>query len=190
MGYQYVDDCLLKGSCNIGDIYGNALHPARVEVVEDSRFHTAETEIIAGTRNLSAGKDNGMRVSLPGGLVDLGAAGVSQADLTGNLVKGFACSVILCPSQDLVYAVVTDQDQVGMSARYDQAGKRRLQRRIRNIVGADMALDVVHPDQGDPGRKAQSLCCGNTDQERAHQTGPVGHRDGIHFLKGPAGFLK
>ena len=21
MGYQYVDDCLLKGSCNIGDIY-------------------------------------------------------------------------------------------------------------------------------------------------------------------------
>ena len=124
-----------------------------------------------------------MGISLLRGLVDLGSAGIAQPDLARHLVKGLSGRVILGPSQDLIFTVVPDQDQMGVAAGDNEAGKGRFQRRLRDIVGADMSLDVVDTDQGDPGRKAQSLGGGDTDQEGADQAGPVGDGDGVHLLQ-------
>ena len=70
-----------------------------------------------------------------------------------------------------------------MAAGYDQAYKGRLQIRGRDIIGADMPFDMMDTDQGDPGSEAQGLGRGYADQQRTHQAGTVGDRDGIHFAQ-------
>ena len=190
MGDQNVNNSLLEGGCHVGDIYGDALHAAGVEVIENCRFHAAEAEIIAGAGNLAAGKNDGMGVAFARRLVDLGSAWVAQADLTGNLVKSLAGRVVLGPSQDLVLSVISDQHQMGVASRNNQTGKGRLQGRLGNIVGTDVSLYMMDSDQRDPCRKAQSLGGRDADEQGAHQTGTVGHGDGIHFLQLSAGLLQ
>ena len=157
MGDQDVHDCLLEGGRHIGDVYSDPLHAAGVEIVEDRGFHAAEAEVVAGPADLAPREGDRVGVSLPGCLVDLGAAGIAQADLAGHLVEGLSCRVILGPAQDLILPVIPDQDQMGVAAGDNQAGKGRLESRLRNVIGTDMALDMVDPDQGDPGREAQAL---------------------------------
>ena len=131
-----------------------------------------------------------MRISFSRCLVDLGPAGISEAYLAGNLVKGFTRRVILGPSQDLIHAVIADQDQMGVAAGDDQAGEGWFQFGIRYVIGADVALDVVHSDQRGSGRECQSFGGGDADEERADQARTVGDRDGIQVLKRLSRFLQ
>ena len=56
---------------------------------------------------------------------------------------------------------------------------------VFDIVSADMSLDVMYTDQGNPCGKTDGLSRRHAHQKRSHQTRSVGHGDGIH----PAQFL-
>ena len=161
----------------------NALHAAGIQIIEDCGFHAAEAEIIAGAIHLAPGEADRLRIAQGGYLVDLRPAGVTKPNLPGHFVKGFSGRIILGPPQDLIFPVIPDQDQMGVAAGYDQAHKRRLQIRRRDIVGADMSFDMMDADQGNPGPEAQGLGRGHADQQRAYQAGAIGDRDGIHFAQ-------
>ena len=74
--------------------------------------------------------------------------------------------------------------------RMAPTGKRRLQSRLSDVVGTDVSLYMMDSDQRDPCRKAQSLGGRDADEQGTHQTGTVGHGDGIHFLQLSAGLLQ
>ena len=71
-----------------------------------------------------------------------------------------------------------------MAARDHKAYEGRLQVLCGDIVGADVALYVMDPDQGDAGGKGKALGFGYADQKRPHQARSVGDRDGVHVGKG------
>ena len=190
MRYEHIHNRLLEGCRHVGHIDRDALHAACIQVVEDGGFHAAEAEVIAGSRHLSPGKCDRMGISLSGSLVDFGASGIAQADFPRHLVKSLSRRVVLCLSQNLIFTVIADKNQMRVSAGDYQAGKRRLQCRFRDIIRADMSLDMVHTDQRYSGREAQSLGGGDTDQQGTDQSGPIGDRDGIQILQSLSGLLQ
>ena len=187
MGDQDVHHGRLEGGRHIGNGDLLSLHPGRVEIVQDGGFHAAEGKVVAGPVHLSPGEMNGLRIPFLRHSVDLGTAGIPQADLSGHLVEGFPCRVVVGPAQDLIDAVVPDQDQVGMASRDHKAYEGRLQVPRGDIVGADVALDVMDPDQGKAGGKGKGLGLGHADQQGAHQARSVGDRDGVQVGKGLSG---
>ena len=46
-----------------------------------------------------------------------------------------------------------------------------------------MPLNMVHADQGNPGRKANGFCRGDAYEQGSYETGAVRHGNRIHFLK-------
>ena len=61
---------------------------------------------------------------------------------------------------------------------------------MRQIVGADVSLDVVDGDQRLVKGIGKSLGAAHARQQRTHQPGAVGHGDGVNVVKGHLRFLQ
>ena len=55
-------------------------------------------------------------------------------------------------------------------------------------IGGNMPLNMVHRDQRLVQGKGKALHAAHAGEQRAHQTGAIGHRQGIHILQGHARF--
>ncbi len=71
-----------------------------------------------------------------------------------------------------------------VSARHDQANKRRLKFLILDIISADMSLNVMHADQRFLRGKTDRFCRRDADKERPDKPRSVRHRDRRDLLQG------
>ena len=125
-----------------------------------------------------------VRIALAAQLVQQRAAGIRQAQHARRLVKGLARRVVHRLAQQRIDAVIVHAHDVRMAAGGHQADKRRLQVPVRDVVRADVALDVVDRDERLARRVRQRLRRGDADEQRAHQARAVGYGDGVHVRKG------
>ena len=72
---------------------------------------------------------------------------------------------------------------MGMSARNHQCHIGRCKILILNIVRTNMSFDKVYANQRLSSRIRKRLCLRKPNQQRPHQSGTVGHADGIHFFQ-------
>ena len=75
-------------------------------------------------------------------------------------------------------------DDHGMAAGNNQTQKGRLQFRIGDIVCSDMAPDMMDRDQGQPCGQGDTLGKVHAYEDRANQSGGVGHRYRVQVLSG------
>ena len=61
---------------------------------------------------------------------------------------------------------------------------------MRDVVGADMPLDMMHRHQRQSGRKRQRLGAADADQQRADQPRPIGHGNGVYLRQGQIRLLQ
>ena len=71
---------------------------------------------------------------------------------------------------------------MGVPAGYDEADERRLELRIRQIVGGDVRGDVVHAHERQPLGKRVCLGERQPDQQRADEPRPVRDRNAVKPL--------
>ena len=115
------------------------------------------------------------------------AAGVGKAQHTGCLVEALAGSVIPCGSQDRHVRIVPDIHDEGVAAGDGQRQKGRLQLREGQIVGGDVATDVVDRDQRHVQRIGHGLGEADPHQHGADETGGIGDGHGVHVALGEPG---
>ena len=184
MLHQHVADCLLERGRHVGAVNLNAFHLASVQIIQHGRFQAAEAEVVGGILEFRTRKRNGLRIALFGNLINLRTARIAQANGAGHFIKGLSGRVVTGPSQNLVFSIIPHNDQMGMSAGYHQAHKGRLQIKIFDIIGGNVAFNVVYAHQGQLFRVADSLGLGHSHQKRTYQTRAVGDADSVQIVQG------
>ena len=184
MLHQYVYHRFLEGSGKICAVDLLPFHLGIVDIVQNCRLHAAEAEIVWAVPQLSFWENNGIWISLTGQFIHLRSSRITKSNGTGNLVKGLSRCIIPGASQNLKLAVVLYDYKMGMSARYDQAQKRRFQVRMLNIVGGNVSLDVMNAYKG------KLLCICNclglcyAYKKGTYKSGTVGNTDCIQIIQG------
>ena len=112
---------------------------------------------------------------LPGQGVHGGAAGIGQAQHPGRLVEALPCCVIPGGAQNLHIRVVPDVHDHCVASGDGQGQEGRLQFRKGQVIGGDVAPDVVHRDQGHPQGKGHRLGEAEAHQHRADEPRGIGH---------------
>ena len=117
-------------------------------------------------------------------LVHLRTAGISQSHGAGHLIKGLSRRIVHGAANDLKFPVILHDHQMGMSAGDDQTHKGRLQIRMLDKIGRNVAFDMVDAHQGLFRRVGDGLGLCHSHQKSAHKTGTIGHSNGRHLLQG------
>ena len=131
-----------------------------------------------------------MRISLFCSLIYLRTSRIAESNGTGHLIKCLACCVISGAANDFKLSVILYNNQMGMSARHDQAHKRRFQIRVLNVVCRHMSLNVMDTHKGFLCRKSNGFCLSHTNQKSPHKPRAVGHANGIHICQSYPGVLQ
>ncbi len=121
-----VDDGLLEGGSQVGFILLNepGIFPELVaQEIEEICFESAEAVVESGYGRFGEGEAVG--VALFGQLIDVGAAGVRKAHHLGALVEGLTGGVVDGLADDLHVEMIPDQDDLGVSARDEEAEERK-----------------------------------------------------------------
>src|SRR5262249_40944623 len=77
-----------------------------------------------------------------------------------------------------------------VAAGYDEGQERRLQRRVGQAASEDVPLQMVDPDEGQPVGVGEGLGGRQPDEERAHEPGPVRHRQAVEVPQAHAGLAE
>ena len=183
MLHQHIADCLLEGGRHIGAVDLNSLHLAAVQIIQYGRFQATEAEVVGRIFEFRAWKRDGLRVALFGNLINLRTARITQANGAGHFVEGFACRVVAGPSENLVFSIIPYHHQMGVTAGYHQTHKGRFQIRIFDIIGGNVAFDMVYAHQRQLFRIADGFRLGHAHQQRAHQPRAIGDADGVQIVQ-------
>ena len=186
---QLIDYCMLEGS---GQILRRQRLPLLLQVVagvDKGRLEAGEAEVVFA-RRVRTGQFQRLRIAALRHFIQQRAAGIGQMQYARRLVKGFACRIILRAAKQLIHAVILYHQDVAVTAAGNQAHKGRLKGFVRQIIGADMAFDVVDGDQRLVQRVRQRLGAAHARQQRANQARAVGDSQRIDVIKGHAGFLQ
>ena len=155
-----------------------------MDQIDGSGFQPGKAQIQGISVHLCLGHGIFGRVAGPAHPVQGRAAGIGHSQHPGNLVKAFAGSVVPGAAQDLHPRVVLHVHQHGVAAGDHQTEEGGLQVRVGDVVGRDVAPDVMHRNQ----RHAQGegCCLGEVypHQHRADQSGGIGDRHRVDVLPG------
>ena len=112
------------------------------------------------------------------------SAGIGQPQHPGSLVKALAGSVVPGCPQDVHIRVIRHIHQQRIAAGDGQSQEGRFQLREGQVIGGDMASDMVHRDQ----RHSQPVCHGlgeaQPHQHRADQPWGIGDCHSVDILPG------
>ena len=89
-------------------------------------------------------------------------------------------------AQEHAAVIVRHLDDVAVSAGGHEAGEGGHEIQKGQIVGGDMAQDMVGVDEGLAGGKGQAFSIAHPHQQSADQTGPAGDGDGVYVGEGQA----
>ena len=168
-----------------GDVRRRNVLPGLVQLmhtVDERCFQAAEAEIIPAFEPRFWQRQR-VRVALPGQLVEQWPARIGDRQHARGLVERFARRVVKRVAQQAVFAVIGHFHDVRMPAACDKADERRLQIGVRDIVGADMPLDVVNRNQRQVRAVGQRLGAADAYQQCADQAGTVGNGDCVQIGK-------
>ena len=112
------------------------------------------------------------------------AAGVGQAQNPGDLVKALPCGVVPGCPQDGHIRIPRHVHNHGVAPGDAQGQEGGLQLGKGQIVGRDMAPEMVDRDQRLPHSQGGAFGEVHRHQQRADETGTVSHGDGVDL---PAG---
>ena len=118
----------------------------------------------------------------PGFLVQSGPAGIGHSQDPGYLVKALPGGVVQGGTQNLHVRIVPDMNQHGVPAGDHQAEEGGLQLRVGQVVGGDVAPDVVHWNQGHIQGQGSSLGKVHPHQHRANEPRGIGDGNAVHIL--------
>ena len=102
--------------------------------------------------------------------VERRSAGIGHPEQPRDLVKALARRVVARRAENVQIGIIADVDDHRVPAGDDEAEKRRLQIGIGNVIGGDMAADMMHGDQ----RHVQRQRCGlwrNSRRRAARRSG-------------------
>ena len=128
------------------------------------------------------GQGHEVGVALLGQRVDAGPAGIGQPQHPRGLVEGLARRVVHGLAQQAVLAVIGHLHQMAVPAGHHQAHKGRRQLRVGQVIGGDMALNMVDGNHRLAAGIAEALHAVHAGEQRAHQPRAVGHGKGVHVL--------
>ena len=179
-GDQRVAHRLAKAGGEGGQVQLLPLLGGVVDQVQGRRLEAGEGQVQGRVGHVGPGQ------LIPGGVAPLGqtvhgpAAGIADAQHPGHLVEALPRRVVPGGPQDLHLRVVPDVHDEGGAPGDTQADKGGLQVRVGDVVGRDMAPDMVDRDQGHPQAIGRRL-----GEVHSHQQGPdepraVGDRHGVH----------
>mgnify|MGYP000585744099 CR=1 FL=1 len=115
-----------------------------------------------------------------------GAAGVGQAQGAGHLVKGFSGGIVHRVAQNVVVGVVLHFHDVAVPAGGHQAEERRLQLRVGQVEGRNVAPQMVDRHQRLARRVGEALGKVDAYQHCADEAGREGDSHGVHVVDGLA----
>ena len=161
-----------------------------VDIVQHSRLQATEAKIVRGALHLRPRELDGVGIAFFCSLVHLWSARVAEAHRAGHFIECFTSRVIAGAANDFKLSVILYNNQMGMSARHDQAHKRRFQIRVLNVVCRHMSLNVMDTHKGFLCRKSNGFCLSHTNQKSPHKPRAVGHANGIHICQSYPGVLQ
>ena len=118
------------------------------------------------------------------------AAGVAQAHDPGDFVKALPRRVVPGGPQNLHVGVALHVHDEGGPPGDAEADEGGLQVGVGDVVGGDVAPDVVDGDERHPQSVGHGLGKAHPHQHRADEAGGVGHRHGVDVLPGQAGLIQ
>ena len=157
-----------------------------VDGVEHRGLQPGKGHVQRVVRHMADGKSEGPVIAPPGHPVHGAASGVAQPQHPGGLVEALPRRVVPGAAQDLKVSVVLHVHDGGGTAGHAQAQERGLQIGVGDVVGGDVAPDVVDGDQGHPQTVGHRLGEGHPHQQRPDEAGGVGHGHGVDVLPGDA----
>ncbi len=129
-----------------------------VEAVDYGGFDAGEAEIVTLSLVERGAEAIAGRVALFGKLLEVRSAGIREAKHACDLVKRLArCVVPRTPDQAVAVIVLHEYDVAVPTGRHE-AGKRRLEFWVAQIVCRDVGGDVVHAQKRQSGRVGKTLC--------------------------------
>ena len=161
-----------------------------VDQVQGGGFQTGEAHIVGILPGLGTGQRILRFISQPGCPVQGSATGVRHSQHPGHLVKALPRRVIQGGTQDVHVGVVLHFHDHGMAAGDHQAQKGRLQLRISQVIGRDVAPDVMDRDQRLPQGQSGGFGEIHPHQHRTDEARRVGHGHGVDFLPGKLRLLQ
>src|SRR4029453_18954763 len=138
-------------------------------------FDPTEGEVRRAIAHARGGKPDGGGVATLGCQLDGGAARIAQGEKLGDLVEGFARGVVSSLAHPRIAPRRLDYIERGVAARHYEGEEGMLGRALVEEGGVDVALEMIHADEGSTVGPAQRLGGGATHEERAHETRPLGH---------------
>ena len=155
--------------------------------VDDGRFQAAEAHVIRAAVHVANGELVLPVVAGLGQVVDGLAAGVWQAEHTRGLVKTLAGRIVARGAEDAQVGIVAHVADERVAARNSQAHERRLQLRVGDVVGRDVAAHMVHRDERHAERERGGLGKVHADEQRADEPRRAGDGHGVDVAAGQTG---
>ena len=104
-------------------------------------------------------------------------------DLTAENLADEHFSIVTCSSKYLKFSIILHNNQMRMTARYDQTKEGRFQIRMLNIVSRYMSLYMMHANQWEFFRICDCFRLCNPNKKRPNQTRSIGYTNGIQDRK-------
>ena len=118
------------------------------------------------------------------------AAGIADAQHPGGLVKALPRRIVPGTAHDLHVGIGANIGDEGIASRNTEADKGGLQLRVGDVVGGDVAPDVMDRDQGHPKGQGGRLGEVHPHQHRSNEAGGIAHRHGVNVPLGQPGIGK
>ena len=128
----------------------------------------------------------GLGVAGLGGIGHAGAAGIGQTQRAGHLVKGFTGGIVHGVAQNVVVGVVLHLHDMAVAAGCHQTEEGRLELRMGQVEGRNVAPQVMHRNQRLVGRIGQPLGKVHAHQHCADQARRKGDSHRVHIVHGLA----
>ena len=170
-----------------GEIGAAALELVGSEVadrVEERRLEAREREVEPG--NARDRERVGLGITLARETVELGAAGVAEAEQARTLVEGLAGRVVERRPDAPVAGVIGDVEQERVPAAREQAQERRLDRVRLQVERGHVTVEVVDRDERQAARPGERLGRGEPHEQRPDQARAGRDGDPIHIVEARA----
>src|SRR5215203_2425565 len=119
-----------------------------LQFVEEARFKAGEAEVEVVPVSEPDRELVAVAVAVVGGAGDGGSSGEAEAQHPGTLVEGFACGVVEGFAEEVHFVVGGYGVEGRVPSGGDQGHERRLQRRVGEVRGCDVSLQMVYGDEG------------------------------------------
>ena len=153
-----------------------------MDQVQCGGFQTGKAHVVGIFTGFTAGKRVLCFITQFCGLVESRAAGIGHSQYPRHLIKALPCRIVKRSAQNPHVRIVLDLHEHGMSAGHHQTQERGLQLRVGNIIGGNMATDVVHRNQGLAHGQRCRLGKIHANQHRADKPRCIGNSYRIDIL--------